>query len=350
MTEVFGRGRRDVGLLCAVGCIVLSQPSGPLAGQRPDGASRSQSDAWTAPRTPWGDPDLQGIYTSNSNSDVPVERPERYGLRKLLTDEEYAEREQQTDRLRRDDKAERSALRPGNTGAGPEHWYERSGSSRRTSLVVDPPDGQIPLTAEMVQLFEDRNASRQFGIGLDSWVEADLWDRCITKGPGPTSMIWLGYDNAYQILQVPGYVVILFEIMHETRIIPLDGPPHVSDSLRQWWGDSRGHWEGHTLVVEMTNFTEKLRGYQQPMGRYRGGGASQHLVERFTRTDAGTLLYSVTLTDPESFTRPWAMEIPLTRDDTYQMYEYACHEGNYGISHMLSGARAVEKAEAVSGH
>ena len=350
MAEVLGRGRRNVGLLCAVGCIVLSQTSGPLAGQRPDGTSSSQSDAWTAPRTPWGDPDLQGIYTSNNNSTVPVERPERYGLRKFLTDEEYAEREQQTDRLRRDDKAERNALGPGSTGAGPEHWYERSGSSRRTSLVVDPPDGQIPLTAEMVQLFEDRNASRQFGIGLDSWVEADLWDRCITKGPGPTSMIWLGYDNAYQILQVPGYVVIRFEVLHDTRIIPLDGPPHVSDSLRQWWGDSRGHWEGDTLVVEMTNFTEKLRGYQQPMGQYRGGGASQHLVERFTRTDAGTLLYAVTLTDPESFTRPWTMEIPLTRDDTYQMYEYACHEGNYGMSHMLSGTRAAERAEADSGH
>ena len=337
--------------MCAVGLAILtvSQTSVSLAGQGPDKASSSKSGAaWATPRTPWGDPDLQGIYTSNDNADVPVERPERFGLRKFLTDEEFTERQLQSERARRDDKAERRSLGPGLTGSGPEHWYERGESSRRTSLVVDPPDGRIPLTPEMVTLAEERHAARQFGVGLDSWVEADLWDRCITKGY-PTAWLWLGYDNAYQILQVPGYVVIVYEIIHDVRIIPLDGRAHLSESIPQWWGDSRGHWEGDTLVVDMTNFTDKLRGYQQPIGKYRGGGKTQHLVERFRMTDADTLLYTVTVTDPEAFTAPWTMEIPLARDDSYQMYEYACHEGNYGMEHMLTGARAAERAAESSG-
>jgi hypothetical protein len=159
-------------------------------------------------------------------------------------------------------------------------------------------------------------------------------------------MVPLGYNNAYQILQGPGYVAIVYEVIHDVRIIPVDGRPHLDPSIRQWWGDSRGHWEGDTLVVDITNFSDQTLGNQQPIGPYRGGGKMQHIVERFTRTAADALQYTVTLTDPDAFTSPWTMDIPLAKDDKYKIYEYACHEGNYSIANMLSGARATERDAA----
>ena len=303
---------------------------------------------WSTPRTAWGDPDLQGTYNSNDNAGVPVERPKAFGQRRELTDEEFAERQKQAERAARDDKADRRKLGPEETGDGPEHWYERGRTSRRTSLVVDPPDGQIPLTAEMRRRFDAWATTTRFAKGIDSWLDLDLWDRCITKGY-PTVMVPQGYNNAYRIMQAPGYVAIVYEVIHDVRIIPLDGRPHVGQSIRQWWGDSRGRWEGDTLVVDMTNFSDKTMGNQQPIGPYRGGGPKQHLVERFRRTGPNDMLYTVTLTDPEAFTMPWTMEIPLTKDDKYRMFEYACHEGNYSIANMLSGARAQDRAEGSSG-
>jgi hypothetical protein len=139
---------------------------------------------------------------------------------------------------------------------------------------------------------------------------------------------------------------MVYEVIHDTRIIPLDGRPHIDQNIRQWWGDSRGHWEGDTLVVDMTNFSEKTLGNQQPAGPYRGGGRMQHIVERFTRVDADTILYKVAIDDPEALTAPFTMEIPMAKDDNYQMFEYACHEGNYSMVNMLEGARAREKAAA----
>ena len=161
----------------------------------------------------------------------------------------------------------------------------------------------------------------------------------------PTVMVPLGYNNSVQILQTPDHVAMLYEVIHDVRIIPLDGRPHIDQAIRQWWGDSRGHWEGDTLVVDMTNFSEKTLGNQQPAGPYRGGGRLQHLVERFTRADADTINYRVTLDDPEAFTRPWTMDIPITKDDTYQMFEYACHEGNYGMEGILTSG-VVEESSA----
>lgn len=310
--------------------------------------AKGEHGAWKAPRTAWGDPDLQGIYNSNDNVGVPVERPAKYGTRTEITDEEFAERERESKRAARDDKSERRGKRNADdTGDGPEHWYERGRTSRRTSLVVDPPDGTIPLKPEMRKRYADWEANDRFAKGVESWLQLDLWDRCITKGY-PTVMVPMGYNNAYHIIQAPGYVAIVYEVIHDVRIIPLDGRPHLGGSIHQWWGDSRGHWEGDTLVVDMTNFSDKSLGNQQPMGPYRGGGNNQHLVERFTRTGPDALVYRVTLTDPDAFTRPWTMEIPLARDDKYRMFEYACHEGNYSIVNMLSGARAKEKAEQKS--
>jgi hypothetical protein len=316
-----------------------------LAGQSAQTTAEAPAKAaWTMPRTAWGDPDLQGTYTSNDNSGVPVERPAKFGTREYLTDEEFAQRQKDAERATRDDKGERRKLAEDDTGDGPEHWYERGKTSRRTSLVVDPPDGMIPLTPAMKKRAIDWESTR-FGKGTQSWLDFDLWDRCITKGY-PTVMIPLGYNNSVQILQTPGYVAMLYEVIHDVRIIPLDGRPHIDQAIRQWWGDSRGHWEGDTLVVDMTNFSGKTMGNQQPAGSYRGGGAKQHIVERFKRVSPETLDYRVTLDDPEAFTRPWTMDIPLTQDDNYQMFEYACHEGNYSMVNMLSGARAKEKQTA----
>lgn len=335
-----------VGSISAVAAagLAVAVMSVPVAGQGPAAPKATAAATWTTPRTPWGDPDLQGIYNSNDNVGVPVERPAQFGTRRLITDAEFAERQRQAERASKDDKGERRKLGPEETGDGPEHWYERGKTSRRTSLVVDPPDGRIPLKPEMRKRYTDWEANDRFAKGVESWLQLDLWDRCITKG-FPTVMVPLGYNNAYHILQAPGYVAIVYEVIHDVRIIPLDGRSHLDRSVQQWWGDSRGHWEGDTLVVDMTNFSDKTLGNQQPIGPYRGGGHSQHIVERYQRTDKDALLYTVTLTDPEAFTAPWTMEIPLAKDDTYKMFEYACHEGNYSLPNMLSGARAQEKAE-----
>ncbi len=325
----------------------VSLTSSPAAAQAPSSAQTqgsAEKASWTPPRTPWGDPDLQGMYTSNDNVGVPVERPAKFGNRMFLSDQEFAERDLQAKKAALDDKADRRVLAPDDTGDGPEHWYERGRTSRRTSLVVDPPDGQIPLTATMRKRAEDWESQR-FGKNTASWLDFDLWDRCITKGM-PTVMVPLGYNNAYQIFQTPGYVAILYEVIHDVRIIPLDGRSHVDQSVRQWLGDSRGHWEGDTLVVDVTNFRPDTMGNQQPAGPYRGGGKTQHLVERWTRVGPDAIDYKVTLEDSEAFTKPWSMDIPLAKDDTYQMYEYACHEGDYAMPHMLEGARAEEKQAA----
>ena len=338
--SAFGRATA----VAVAGAWLSSMPIAGQSAQQGPGAAGESKSSWTVPRTAWGDPDLQGMYTSNDNAGVPVERPAKFGTRMFLTDEEFAARDEQAKKAARDDKADRRTLAPDDTGDGPEHWYERGKTSRRTSLVVDPPDGQIPLTTDLRKR-ADEWESQRFGKGVASWLDFDLWDRCITKGM-PTVMVPLGYNNSYQIFQAPGYVAILYEVIHDVRIIPLDGRPHVEQSVRQWMGDSRGHWEGDTLVVEVTNFTDKTRGNQQPAGPYRGGGKSQRLTERYTRVGPDEIDYKVTLEDPESFTRPWTMDIPLSRDDSYQMFEYACHEGNYAMPHMLEGNLAQEKRTA----
>ena len=175
------------------------------------------------------------------------------------------------------------------------------------------------------------------GVGIDSWEDLDLWDRCITKGGPPMSVLPAGYNNGILILQTSDHVAILHEIIHEVRIIPLDGRDHVDPRIHQYWGDSRVHWEGDTLVVEATNFPDKTFWTQQPKGSYRGGGRGQRVVERFTRIDDGTLEYRATVEDPRGFTKPWTVVVPLLRDDDYVLYEYASHEGKYGLEQILKG-------------
>jgi hypothetical protein len=289
---------------------------------------------WTAPRTPDGQPDLQGIWSSATIT--PLERPKELAGKEFFTEQEAAEYEKRiVEGGNRDRRGRDAASDLG--GAYNEAWFDRGTKvvqSRRTSLVVDPPDGKIPpLTPEGQKAAAARaEVAKRPPEGPEDLA---LLVRCILWPTAGPPMLPTAYNNNYQILQSPGYVTILIEMIHDVRIIPLGGRPHIAKNIRQWMGDSRGHWEGQTLVVDTTNFTDKTN--------FMGSGQNLHLIERFTRTDANTLLYQFTVDDPTMFTRPWKAEIPMTNAPG-PLYEYACHEGNYSMENMLKGARAQEKA------
>ena len=270
-----------------------------------------------------------------------MERPEDLGGKEVYTEEQ---------RVELDEEAARNVdrpPRPGCTGAYNSFWMERgkrSERSERTSLVVDPVDGRAPYTpAERTKA--DAFAAAINAVGAaDSWEDRNLYERCITRGM-PGAMMPGFYNHNYQILQAPGCVVLVVEMIHDARIIPLDGRTHIPESIGQWLGNSRGRWEGDTLVVETTNFTGRVtdRGLT-----VFGTGKDAHLVERFRRVDADTIDYQFTVNDSTAFTRPWTADIPMTRTEG-PIFEYACHEGNYGLGNILAGARAAEKtAEAAS--
>jgi hypothetical protein len=229
------------------------------------------------------------------------------------------------------------------TGAGPTHWYEHlKGNGSRPWLIIDPPDGKLPdmtpqalkREAAVAALNDARNGEGR----ADSWLDRSMYDRCITRGL-PGSMMPAIYGNAYEIVQAPDYVAIRYEMIHETRIIPLDDRPHVSSAIREYLGDARGHWEGNSLVVVTTNFTDRTHfGYNN---RYNSQKFT--LTERFTPVGPHTLQWQVTFNDPEVWTRPFTFVMPLTRDESQPVFEYACHEGNLGLEHILSAARAEER-------
>jgi hypothetical protein len=274
-----------------------------------------------------------------NSTPTPLERPDAQKAADQLSAEEVSTRQAQIERLARGEETTRT--RAGDTGAGPEHWYERGTVLKRTSLVIDPADGKLPpMTAYGQERAQSRRGQASKGTG-DIWAPEDLnpWDRCITRGV-PGAMIPTVYNNGYQILQIPGYVVILYEMIHDARFIPVDGRPHLRGTLRQWMGDSRGRWEGDTLVVEVTNFTGDTA------IKFGGEYHSDELrvVERFTRVDANTIDYQFTVNDLKTWTKPWTVSIPMRREATYRMFEYACHEGNYSMAHRLSGQRAEEAA------
>lgn len=309
-------------------------------------AAASAPRADTA-RTPWGDPDLRGTYTSDNSIGVPFERPQQYGTRAELTDEEYAARvsaneAQVAKDLNPEPESEFSADDPAAINAS-RHWLERPAQpSRATSLVVDPPDGRIPpLTADGQQRTDARRAAfRNRGLPA-TYTNFTNYDRCISRGV-VGSILPVIYGNGTQIFQAPGYVVIRNEMIHEARVIPLDGRPHASAGVRMWLGDSRGRFDGDTLVVETTNFTNRT-------GLGGNGNGAVHsdrlkLTERFTRVDADTVRYEFTVDDPQTFSRPWTARFDLDAKSGYEIYEYACHEGNYGLANMLSAARAEERA------
>jgi hypothetical protein len=304
---------------------------------------------YTVPRTPWGDPDLQGIWPGNMG--VPLQRPVDFGERQVLTEGEFAKREAQAAAQAKAD-AEIYA-RTGGTGiGGPSHWVERGRPTRQASLVIDPPNGRLPaLTPEAERRRKEARGGRGFTGEwrgeADSFEDLNIYYRCITRGV-LGSVIPVIYSNGNEIVQGPGYVVFRNEMIHESRVIPLDGRPHISPALRMYMGDSRGRWEGDTLVVETTNLTDKVAigsngaGYPGDPGYHSEG---MRLTERFTRTGENTLEYRATVNDPQTWTKPWTLLIELTRSSDAHLHEYACHEGNYAMRNILSAARAEEAAK-----
>lgn len=293
--------------------------------------------SWTPTRTPDGQPDLQGTWVNATIT--PFERPAQLSGKQTLSDQEAAQLEQQAAANRVD-----RPPREGDVGNYNQAWFD-SGTkvvkTRQASLVVDPPDGKVPLRPEA-------EAKRDYNLAhtTDSYEYMSMWDRCITRGV-PGDMFPAGYNNSYQIVQVPGYVLILAEMIHDARVVPLDNRPHLPSGIRQWNGDSRGHWEGNTLFVDTTNFNGKSWiASNAAAGRIKGipQSTAAHIVERFTRVDADTILYEATVEDPNAYTRPWKVSIPLTRDPEYRIYEYACHEGNYAMEDILNGGRVQEKS------
>jgi hypothetical protein len=290
-------------------------------------------------RTPWGDPDLQGTWTNQTLT--PLERPAEFANKPVLTEEEARAYEA---RLRQQNNADirTPGTRRDVTVAYNDVWWDRGErivADRRTSLVVDPADGKIPPLTPAAEKRIAAVRAAEAAIGDNpAWTEdLDVYSRCIIRSALPR--LSTGYNNNYEIVQTPGYVAIVQEQIHDTRIIPLDRRPHLTGSVRQWLGDSRGRWEGDTLVVETTNFTDEARG-----STFRNATRNMVLTERFRRVDANTIDYQFTVSDPETWTRPWTVKMPWNKADGL-MYEYACHEGNYGLANTLRSARAAEKAQ-----
>ena len=309
--------------------------------------------SYTPPRTPWGDPDLQGKWPGIDLVGVPMQRDPKIGTRTVLTEEEYKQAQARFAAQAARDEAEfdldAAAATPGGDVGGPvsppPHWLERGKPQYIASLIVDPPDGRTPpLTAEA----QARNqaaatARKQSRRGpADSYTDRSLYDRCITRGIAG-SFLPVIYNNGNQIVQGPGYVALINEMIHETRIVPLDGRARLGGDIKSFMGSSRGWWEGNTLVVETTNFNERTSG----IGVNGGGGRHStelKVIERITRVSPDLLVWRMTFDDPRTWTRPWTIELPLKRDESYGMFEYACHEGNYAMFNILSGARADERA------
>jgi hypothetical protein len=301
----------------------------------------SSTKTWIPTRTPDGQPDLQGVWTNATLT--PFERPPQLAGRATITEKEALEFEKRASAAPAD-----APPPPGDPGGYNAQVWSDGGSTwlstRQASLVVDPPDGRVPVKPAA-------EARRKYDLEhvADSYEHHSTWERCITRGV-PGGMFPAGYNNAYQILQSPGYVVILSEMIHEMRLIPIDGRPHLPQNVRQWNGDSRGHWEGNTLVVDTTNYNDKgVIATSAATGRIKGIHQSEalHVVERFQRVDADTISYEVTISDPENYSAPWKVAMPLTRDSSYKIYEYACHEGNLAMGDILRGGRAKDHAEAV---
>jgi hypothetical protein len=314
----------------------------PMASQQPQSGTAETEPKWRE-RTSWGDPDLQGEWTSEGEWGVPFERPPEFGTRRFLTDEEYAQRLEGVRARDERDLAAVDVFSPNVEGrnAPIPHWREYNTDSRRTSLVIDPPDGRLPprTPGSAPWPVPQRCGSLQGGEPCDSYKDYNLGVRCIVHGGGlPDAMFPAVYNANLRIVQSPGYVVITYELIHDTRIVPIDDDrPRLSPAIRTYMGDARGHWEGDTLVVETSNLQATTRGASPEL----------RLVERFTRTSDSSMDYEVTFVDPATWTAPWTAAVDLkARPADAGVYEYACHEGNYGMSNMLSASRHLERTQA----
>jgi hypothetical protein len=329
----------SIGALVVVS-IALQSPATVNAQSSPSSTAKT----WNA-RTPDGQLDLEGVW--NFSTITPLERPsELAGKDVFANDEEAATFEREENRRQNRDLIDQKKgglqYLPGSVLPYNEFWYERGNKivgSKRTSLIVDPADGRIPMLTPAGQARVEAGAAaardEQLGtVKADSWDDRSLADRCILGFNAGPPMTPGAYNNQVQIFQTAGYVVLVTEMVHDVRVIPIDGRPHLPAKLRQYKGDSRGRWEGRTLVIDTTNFRRETS--------LRGSSATMHLVERLTRVDADTLLYEFRVEDPTTWTRPWAASVPMKKTSE-PIYEYACHEGNYALPNILSGARAHER-------
>jgi hypothetical protein len=322
----------SVGFAGAIAWVAFSAAA--LSAQTPAAPKKTTAKAWTAPRTPWGDPDISGVWTSDSVRGIPTQRPAELAGKAELSDEEYAKKVERDEKTRKAAENAEGAFR--NDGA----WLKRS--FRQTSLITEPADGRFPpLTPDAQKRAAPRDRG-SFGEGpFWSFEDFTLYDRCITRGI-VGSVLPVVYGNGNRILQTPGQVVLSYEMIHETRVIPLDGRPHVGQKIRQYMGDSRGHWEGNTLVVETTNLTD-----QTSIGANGNGlrhSADMKIIEHFTRTEPDVLQYDITVDDPKTYTRPFKISIPLLSPPGFELLPYECHEGNYMLPNVLSGERTEDKA------
>jgi hypothetical protein len=319
---------RSLRILLIAAAIASAQAPPPVK------AKPAAARAYTPPKTPWGDPDLQGLWPGSIN--VPLQRPESMGERDKLTPEEVAAR----------DKASKQRAETGT-------WIEFFKATDQASLIVDPKNGRLPpMTPEA----ERRNKAVRGGLGpptlssvderADSWEDFDLWGRCITKGLIGSMLPGNLYNKGNRIIQAPGLFVIQNEMVHETRVVYLDGRPHPGPNVKMYMGDGRGRWEGKTLVVETTNFKKDIA-----MNGINFALLTEDLkiTERFARIAPGQLSYDATVSDPGTWTRPWTMHVTYPLDPAYELYEYACHESNYGLADILKGARAEERKAAEGG-
>src|SRR5580698_2467870 len=338
-------------------------------GQSSPSAASTSSKAAANSKTPWGEPDLQGTWTSDDTWGVPFERPKNFGTRATLTEDEMKDRAKNISRNEEfvesggenhsPAKAQIDAAAkgeappappPGRFGRGvdaapvPGHWGEFARRpSPQTSQIVDPPDGRLPpLTPEAQALLDAKNKLRREAIPA-SYVNWSDYDRCITRGVAG-SILPVVYGNGLEIVQTPGYVAIRYEMVHDARIIPTDGRAHLPSSVRSYMGDSVGHWEGNTLVVETTNFNGTLG--IGPNGGGIPGSDEMKLTERFTRVADNTINYELRVDDPKTYTAPWKIAFPITHEPGYQIFEYACHEGNNAMRNMITGTLADEAKAA----
>jgi hypothetical protein len=293
-----------------------------------------------SPRTAWGDPDLQGIWPIDKLNGTPVQRPEQFGERRYLTDEEFAER---TERLKQLNARYDNEIATNKMGIG--HWAEMGEPNRLTSLIVEPANGRVPALTAAGERKSATMTSSWSNIPFDKVSDFNALDRCITRGL-PASMFPFMYNSGIEIMQSPGYVAIRLEIVHETRIVPLDGRPPLAPEIRHWLGESRGHWEGDTLVIETTNFNgESPMLIVGPGGKPIPTSESLRLVERLTRTAEDTIEYELHVEDPVMLTAPWKAAFPWTLDPDYEFFEYACHEDNSAIRNFIEASR-FERAQS----
>jgi hypothetical protein len=329
----------------ALGAGMVAVAAGTAAAaQAPAPAAKAVAKPYSPPKTAWGDPDIGGSYTNTQESGTPFERPAEFAGKRLgdITPEDLAK----AIAVRNERKVERAPTLGGETGtgAGPIHWFEDYGArNSRAWMVSDPPDGKIPATTEEARQRAAAEVARRrggngFNVGpFDGPEDFSLYDRCITRGM-PGSMMPAIYGNSYRIVQAQDSVAITYEMVHDTRIIPLDRRPHLSPAIEMDMGDARGHWEGDTLVVETTNFRER--------SAFRGASSHLKITERFTPVAPNKIQWSATLEDPHTWVRPWTFGMMLTHDEKEQVFEYGCHEGNHGLYDILSAERAEEAAAA----